>query len=98
MGLELKFDIANGKTVKIGIDEKSVSIDSNRPLTMNELHYISSVMFIYLGSEARGIPLDLDYLLDQAYELYEKVQYGKFHGLQLPEDMTTEEFNEFMRN
>ena len=93
----LEFSILNGKNVEIKFTDSGVTIDSDCNLTEKELHYISSVMFVYLAGKMREVPLDLDYVFETADELHEQAELGRHPRIRKIEEMSLREFNDEMR-
>ena len=94
-----EYTLNDGKEVVVEFNEREfngrniISIRSLGLLTIKEMHEVSAVLFVYLGSHARDIPLDLDYLVEIAHDLYHQVQDGRYEGLKRIEEMTAEDFN-----
>lgn len=93
----LEFDVLNGKKVKIIFGGRKIIINSDTNLTKKELHYISSVMFVYLAGKMRDVPLDLDYIFETADELHEQAELGRRPRIRRIEELSLEEFNRIMR-
>ena len=94
---DLEFNVLNGKNVKIRFSNSGVTIDSDGSLTEKELHYISSVVFVYLAGKMREVPLDLDYVFETADELHEQAELGRHPRIRKIEEMSLREFNDEMR-
>ncbi len=87
----------HGKQVNIEMSSNRVLIFSTKGLSASELCYLSAMTFLHLAAKIKGLPLTYDYLANKSFALYSEVLSGEYAGFKTIEEMSMDEFNEFMK-
>lgn len=88
-----EFLIEIGEDVGIHVTPSELNKD---PPTIYDLHYLSAVVFMYIGTRAKNIIFKPEAILELADNLYTSF-YKKYKGVKSIQEMTLQEFNEMIK-
>ena len=84
------------KTALISIDNGLYISGKDDDLTLDEIHFLTSIAFIYIGAHRKDAILDPQTIVDKGIRLYTAF-YKKYKGIKSITDMSLDEFNKEMK-
>ena len=80
----------------ISIDSSLYISGKDDDLTLDEIHFLTSIAFMYVGCHQKEAILDPVTIVNKGTRLYTAF-YEKYHGIKSISDMSLTEFNKLMK-